>query len=58
MNLLTGGKLNSYLADIDKRADELFFRLVKQMAEQEGLTEQFKTEKPMEWVGRLNNIRQ
>ena len=57
LNLLTTGKLNSYLADIDKRAEEMLFRLVKQMAEREGITEQFKAEKQMEWVVRTNNIR-
>ncbi len=55
-NLLTSGKLNSYLADIDKQAEDLFFRLVKQMAEREGVTEQLKAENQMEWVGRMNNI--
>ena len=46
----------SYLADIDKQAEDLFFRLVKQMAEREGVTEQLKAENQMEWVGRMNNI--
>lgn len=55
-NLLTSGKLNSYLADIDKQAEDLFFRLVKQMAERDGVTEQLKAENQMEWVGRMNNI--
>ena len=55
-NLLTSGKLNSYLADIDKQAEDLFFRLVKQMAEREGVTEQLKAENQMEWVGRMNSI--
>ena len=55
--LLTSGKLNSYLADIDRQAEELFSRLVKQMAEAEGVTEQLKAENQMEWVGRVNNIR-
>lgn len=57
INLLTSGKLNSYLADIDEQAEELFFRLVKQMAEREGVTEQLKENKQMEWVARMNNIR-
>ena len=57
MNLLTNGKLNSYLADIDEQAEELFSRLVKQMAEQEGVTEQLKSENQMKWVARMNNIR-
>lgn len=55
--LLTSGKLNSYLADIDRQAEELFSRLVKQMAETEGVTEQLKADNQMEWVGRMNNIR-
>ena len=55
--LLTSGKLNSYLADIDKQAEEMFARLVKQMAEREGVTEQLKADNQMEWVGRMNNIR-
>ena len=55
--LLTSGKLNSYLADIDQQAEELFSRLVKQMAETEGVTEQLKADNQMEWVGRMNNIR-
>ena len=56
-NLLTSGKLNSYLADIDKQAEDLFFRLVKQMAECEGVSEQLKAENALEWVQRMNNIR-
>ena len=56
-SLLTSGKLNSYLADINRQAEELFFRLVKQMAEAEGVTETLKADDPMEWVGRMNNIR-
>ena len=55
--LFTGGKLNSYLADIDRQAEEMFLRLVKQMAEAEGITETLKANDPMEWVGRMNNIR-
>ena len=56
-NLLTSGKLNSYLADIGKQAEDMFFRLVKQMAEREGVTEQLKADNQMEWVARMNNIR-
>lgn len=56
MNLLTSGKLNSYLADIDKQAEDMLFRLVKQMAKREGVTEALKVENQMEWVGRMNNI--
>ena len=55
--LLTGGKLNGYLADIDRQAEEMFSRLVKQMAEAEGVTEQLKADNQMEWVDRMNNIR-
>lgn len=55
--LLTSGKLNTYLADIDEQAEELFFRLAKEMAEHEGLTEELKAEQPMLWVGRVNEIR-
>lgn len=58
LNLLTTGKLNSYLADIDKQAEEMLFRLVEQMAEREGVTEQLKADNQMEWVARMNNIRQ
>ena len=57
MNLLTSGKLNSYLADIDVQAENMFSRLVKQMAEREGVTEQLKADDQMEWVARMNNIR-
>ena len=57
LNLLTSGKLNAYLADLDKQAEEMFSRLVKQMAENEGVTEQFKADNQVEWVARMNNIR-
>ena len=56
-NLLTSGKLNSYLADINRQAEDMFFRLVKQMVEREGVTEQLKEDNQMEWVARMNNIR-
>ena len=56
-NLLTGGKLNGYLYELDKQAEEMFFRLVKQMSEREGLTERLKAENPMEWVKRMNSVR-
>ncbi len=56
-NLLTSGKLNSYLANIDKQAEDMFFRLVKQMAECEDVTEQLKADNQMEWVARMNSIR-
>ncbi len=56
-NLLTACKLNSYLADIDRQAEEMFSRLVKQMAERESVTEELKAKDQMAWVGRMNNIR-
>ena len=56
-NLLTSGKLNSYLADIEQQAQQLFLRLVKELAEKEGVTEAIKAENQMLWVGRMNNIR-
>ena len=56
-NLLTSGKLNGYLADIDKQAEDLFFRLVKQMAEREGVTEKLKADNQIEGVAQMNNIR-
>ncbi len=56
-NLLTSGKLNSHLAELNKQAEEMFFRVVKQLAEKEGVTEKLKAENQMEWVGRMNNIR-
>jgi hypothetical protein len=56
-NLQISSKLNSYLADIDRQAEEMFFQLVKQMAEREGVAEQLKAVDPIEWVRRINNIR-
>ncbi len=56
-NLLTSCKLTAYLADIDKQAEEMFFRLVQQLAEKEGVTEQLKADDQMLWVKRMNNIR-
>ena len=55
--LLTSGKLNSYLADVDRQAEEMFSRLVKQMAEAESVTETLKAANQMEWVDRMNSIR-
>ena len=55
--LLTSCKLNSYLADINEQAEEMLSRLVKQLAEKENVTGKFKAENQMEWVGRMNNIR-
>jgi len=57
VNLLTSGKLNEHHADIDNQAEDMFFRLVKQMADREGVTEQLKKDNQMEWVARMNNIR-
>ena len=54
--LLTSGKLNCYLADIDEQATDMMFRLVEQMANKEGVTEQLKAENPMLWIGRMNEI--
>ena len=56
-NLLTSGKLNGYLADLDKQAEDMFFRLIKEMAELGGVTERLKAENQMEWVAQMNNIR-
>ena len=57
LNLLTSGKLNGYLADLDKQAENMFSRRVKQMAEREGVTEKLKADNQMKWVARMNNIR-
>ena len=56
-NLLTSGKLNSYLADIEEQAQNLFSRLVKDLAEKENVTEKLKSDNPMLWVQKMNNIR-
>ena len=56
-SLQISGKLNDYLADIDRQAEEMFERLVKQMAESEGVTEHLKAANQMAWVGKMNNIR-
>lgn len=56
-NLLTSGKLNAYLADIDEQAQDMFFRLVKEFSDRQGVTEQLKAENQLEWVGAMNNIR-
>ena len=55
--LLISGKLNDYLADLNEQAEELFSRLVKQLAEKEGVPEAIKEENQMLWVQRMNNIR-
>ena len=56
-NLLTSCKLNSFLADMDEQAEEMFSRLVKQLAEKENITEKLKAENQMLWVQRMNSIR-
>ena len=56
-NLLISGKLNSYLADIEQQAQNLFFRLVKDLAEKENVTENLKATDQMLWVRKMNNIR-
>ena len=57
LNMLKRGKMNGYLADLDKQAEEMCSRLVKQMADREDITEQLKAENQMEWVRQMNNIR-
>ena len=54
--MLTSGRLNSYLADIEEQAQERFERIVEQMKQAQGITEELKTENQMEWVARMNNI--
>ena len=56
-NLLTSGRLNTYLADIDRQAQERFERLIEGMKQAQGITEQLKEENALEWTGRMNNIR-
>ncbi len=56
-NLLTSGRLNTYLADIDKQAQERFYRLIEGMKQAQGITECLKEENALEWVQRLNNVR-
>ena len=56
--LLISGKLDSYLREIDRQAEAMFSRVVKQMAAQEGVTEELKTKDQMAWVGAMNSIRQ
>ena len=57
-NLLTSGKLHSHLADIEEQAQELFSRLITDLAAKEGITEQLKSTDQMKWVQRMNNIRE
>ena len=56
-NLLTSGKLNAYLADIDRQAQERFEQLIEGMKQAQGITERLKEENALEWVQRLNNVR-
>lgn len=56
-NLLTTGTLNGYLADLDRRTERIFEAIVKSLAENEGVTEKLKAAAPMEWVQKMNNIR-
>ena len=56
ITLLTSGRLNSYLADIEEQAQERFERIVEQMKQAHGITERLKAENQMEWVARMNNL--
>ena len=56
MNLLTSGKLHSYLVEIDKQAEDMFLQLVKEYADRQGVTEQLKAENVTEWIEKMNNI--
>ena len=56
MNLMTSGKLNGYLSDINNQAEAMFIRQAKEMAEKQGVNEALKAENQMEWAGRTNNI--
>ena len=56
LNLLTSGRLNDYLAGIEEQAQERFERIIEQMKQEQGITEQLKAENQMEWVVRMNNI--
>lgn len=58
ISLMTSGRLNSYLADIDRQAEEMISQLVKQMAEHDDITEKLKEKNQMEWVGKMNAIRE
>ena len=57
VNLLTSGELNSYLADMNEQSEDMLFRLVKQIAEREGVTEKLKADNQIEGVAQMNNIR-
>ena len=56
MNLLTNGKLNDYLVDIENQAENMFFQIVKQLAESDNITEELKAKDQMEWVAQMNNV--
>ena len=56
-NLLTSGRLNSYLTDIDEQSGNMFSQLIKEYADRQGVTEQLKARNQLEWVGKMNNIR-
>ena len=56
MNLLTSGRLNDYLADIEERAQERFERIVEQMKQAQGITEELKADDTLEWIGKMSNI--
>ena len=56
ITLLTSGRLNSYLADIEEQAQERFERIVEQMKQAQGITEQLKADDTLEWIGRMSNI--
>lgn len=58
MNLLTSGKLNDYLVDIENQAGNMFLQIVKQLTESENITEELKERNPMLWCSQLNNIRE
>ena len=55
--MLTEGKLNTYLAELDQKAEKVFESIVKSLVEKEGVTEKLKADAPMEWVRKMNNIR-
>ncbi|MBS5843275.1 MAG: TnpV protein [Clostridiales bacterium] len=57
INLLTSGRLNSYLTDIDEQSGNMFSQLIKEYADRQGVTEQLKARNQLEWVGKMNNIR-
>lgn len=56
MNLLTSGKLNDYLVDIENQAENMFFQIVKQLTESDNITEELKAKDQMEWVAQMNNV--